>query len=152
MAEIDDGRFEFFRPDSLNSCAAEWEDYNVKAMIEATDEVVVKAIDKVVIEASGKATIEDTDEDEADTGIVKYTAQRQTTITTMSILYKNNSITFRLMMFFILTRLMNNLMIICMMNCAILTCLIMQILMMCNLIMCMMIMCMMNSAILTVTM
>ena len=73
--------------------------YNVKAMIEATDEVVVKAIDKVVIEASGKATIEDTDEDEADTGIVKYTAQRQTTITTMSILYKNNLITFRLMMF-----------------------------------------------------
>ena len=103
-------------------------------MIEATDEVVVKAIDKVVIEASGKATIEDTDEDEADTGIVKYTAQRQTTITTMSILYKNNLITFRLMMFFILTRVMNNPMIMCMM------------------IVCTMIMCMMNSAMLTVTM
>ena len=44
--------------------------HNVKAMIEATDEVVVKAIDKVVIEAFGKATIKDTDEDEADTGIL----------------------------------------------------------------------------------
>ena len=113
----------------------------IKAMIEATDTVVVKAIDKVVIEAFGKATIKDTDEDEMDTGIVKYTAQRQTTITTMSILYKNNLITFRLMLFFILTRVMNNLMIICMMNSAMLTCLIMRILMMCNLIICMMIMC-----------
>ena len=33
MAEIDDGRFESVRPDSLNSCAAEWEDYKQSFLI-----------------------------------------------------------------------------------------------------------------------
>ena len=27
MGDMDDGKFETFRPDSLDSCAAEWEDY-----------------------------------------------------------------------------------------------------------------------------
>ena len=33
MAEIDDGRFESFRPDSLNLCAVEWEDYTRSFLI-----------------------------------------------------------------------------------------------------------------------